>query len=93
MNINVQSSENVPSYQNELMRVFKKLFRIFQLSSIANIGDLPYGVLGTTPKFGLREGNELVPVFTSSKQRRKLRGRTGRKRKSALQVQNLLFTY
>ena len=38
---------------------------------MANIGDLFYGVLGTAPKFGLREGIEFAPVFTSSKQRRK----------------------
>ena len=38
---------------------------------MANIGELPYGVLGTPPKFGLREEIEFVTVFTSSKQRRK----------------------
>ena len=27
---------------------------------MANVGQLPYGVLGTAPKFGLREEIELV---------------------------------
>ena len=31
----------------------------------------PYGVLGNAPNLGLRKVIELVPVFTSSKQRRK----------------------
>ena len=46
---------------------------MFDFSSLemANIGELPYGVLGTAPKFGLREEIEFVPVLTSSKQRRK----------------------
>ena len=38
---------------------------------MANVGKLPYGVLGTALKFGLSEEIEFVPVFTSSKQRRK----------------------
>jgi len=38
---------------------------------MANIGELPYGVLGTGPKFGLSKETEFVAVFTSSKQRRK----------------------
>ena len=36
-----------------------------------NIDELHYGVLGTAPKFGLREEIEFVPLFKSSKQRRK----------------------
>ena len=36
-----------------------------------NIGELPYGVLGTVPKFGLREEIEFVPLLTFSKQRLK----------------------
>ena len=61
---------------------------------MADTGELSYGVLGTAPKFRLREVFEFVPVFTSSKQRRK------RKftvvfvhvvKKSALDVQNLLL--
>ena len=36
---------------------------------MANTGELPYGFLGTAPKFGLREEIEFVPVFTSSKQK------------------------
>ena len=38
---------------------------------MANTGELPYGVLGTATKFGLSEETEFVPVFMSSKQRRK----------------------
>ena len=30
---------------------------------MANVGELPYGVLGTAPKFGLREEIEFAPVF------------------------------
>ena len=71
-------------------------FLNFYLNSfkMANIGELPYGVYVTAPKFGLREETEFVPVFTSSKRRRK------RKftvlfvqvvKKSALDVQNLLL--
>ena len=36
---------------------------------MANKVELPYGVLGTAPKFGLREEIEFFPVFTSSKHR------------------------
>ena len=28
-----------------------------------NVGELPYGVLGIAPKFGLREEIEFAPVF------------------------------
>ena len=38
---------------------------------LANIGELPYGVYVTAPKFGLREETECVLVLMSSKQRRK----------------------
>ena len=58
------------------MYFLKKLFRfssLFQLSyyKMENIGELPFGVLGTVPKFGLREEIEFVPLLTFSKQRRK----------------------
>ena len=58
-----EGKENVLSYLNEC---------VFNLNSLkmANIGELPYGVLETAPKFGLREEIKFVPVFTSSKQRR-----------------------
>ena len=36
---------------------------------MANKGELPYGVLGNVPKFGLREEIKFVPVLTSSKHR------------------------
>ena len=71
-------------------------FKAFNSLKMANIGDLFYGVLGTAPKFGLREGIEFAPVFTSSKQRCK------RKftdvfvqvvKKSALNVHNFFFIY
>ena len=53
------------------MHFLKKLFRfssLFQLSyyKMENIGELPYGVLGTVPKFGLREEIEFVPLLTLS---------------------------
>ena len=44
-----EGNENVPSYQN------KYVFFNFYSLKITNIGELPYGVLGTVPKFGLRE--------------------------------------
>ena len=58
-------------YQNEC--AFFNFFAAISVNSlkIANIGELPQGVLGTAPKFGLSEEIEFVPVFTSSKQRRK----------------------
>ena len=62
---------------------------------MANIGKLPYGVLGTALKFGLSEEIEFVPVFMSSKQRRKNKfftvGFVQFVKKSALDPQNLLF--
>ena len=73
----------------------KKLSRFSFISlKIANIGELPYGVLATAPKFGLREEIELVRVFTSCKQRRKRKFNVvfvQVLKKSALHVQNLLF--
>ena len=79
-----EGNENVLSYQMNAR---------FLLNFFAFIS---YRVLGTTPNFGLKEETEFVPVLTSSKQRRK------RKftvvfvqvvKKSALDVQNLLFIY
>jgi len=61
---------------------------------MANVGELPYGVLGTAPKFGLREEIEFVPVFTSSKQCRKRKFNVvfeQDEKESAMHVQNLLF--
>ena len=77
------------------VRFFTKNF-YFNSLKMADTGELSNGVLGTAPKFGLREVFEFVTVFTSSKQRRK------RKftvvfvhvvKKSALDVQNLLFSF
>ena len=61
---------------------------------MANIDELPYGVLGTALKFGLREETEFVPVFRSSKHRCKRNSTVvfvQVVKKSALDVQNLLF--
>ena len=72
-----ESNKNVPSYQNECVFLFCfVLFFVlfcfyFNSLKVANIGELPYIVLGTAAKFGLREEIEFVPVFTSSKQPRK----------------------
>ena len=66
-----EDNKNVPSYQNEGLFFFLNFFRVDFSLKMANIGQLPYGVLGTPPKFGLREETEFVAVFTSSKQRRK----------------------
>ena len=64
---------------------------------MANTGELPYGVLGTATKFGLSEETEFVPVFMSSKQRRKRKFFTmvllQVAKKRALDVQNLLFLH
>ena len=69
--------------------------RCFNSLKIANISELPYGVLGTAPKFGLREEIEFVPVFTSSKQCRKKKKCNVLfvqvEKENALDVQNLLF--
>ena len=79
-----------------LFYFFFKRFSRFPFISLkmANIGKLQYGVLGTAPNFGLREEIKLVPVFTSSKHRRKRKFNVvfvQVLRKSALHVQNLSF--
>ena len=53
------------------MRAFFDISAFTSVISLkmANKGELPYGVLGTAPKFGLGEEIEFVPVFTSSKHR------------------------
>ena len=61
---------------------------------MAKKDEFPYGVLGTAPKFGLREEIEFVPVITSSKHRCKRNFTVvfvQAVKKSALDVQNLLF--
>ena len=90
-----EGNENVPSYQND-MRAFFNFSAFISVNSLkmANIGELPYGVLGTAPKFGLREETEFVPVFRSSKHRCKRNSTVvfvQVVKKSALDVQNLLF--
>ena len=68
-----ESDKNVSSFQNECA-FLKKLIGVYlNYLKMANIGELPFGVLGTTPncKFGFREEIKFVPVFTSFKQRRK----------------------
>ena len=91
-NVDAKGKENVPSYQNVCV-FLKKLFCVYfrQLSQLANIGELPYGVLGTTPNFGL-----ICPCvyFLSSKHCR--RGKftvvfLQVVKKSTLDVYNLLF--
>ena len=77
-------------------RFFFNFFAFISVNSLkmANLGELPYGGLGTAAKFGLREGTEFAPVFTSSKQRRKRKFTVVYVqvvKKSALDVQNLLF--
>ena len=76
------------------MRFFL-LFRFyFNSLKVANIGERPYGVLGTASKFRLREEIEFVPVFTSSKQRRKRKFNVvfvSVVKKSVLLVPNVLF--
>ena len=77
------------------MNVFFLLFRFyFNSLKLANIGERPYGVLGTASKFRLREEIEFAPVFTSSKQRRKRKFNVAFVqvvKKSLLHVQNVLF--
>ena len=49
---------NVPSYQSEMHAFFFFNFSAFisvNPLKMANIAELPYGVFGTAPKFGLRE--------------------------------------
>ena len=52
-----EGKENFPWYQNECMcGFFYTFFRVyFNSLKMANIGELPYRVLGTASKFGLRE--------------------------------------
>ena len=46
---------------------------------MANTGELPYRVLGTAPKFGLREETEFVPMYLRpGKQHRKRKFSVGR---------------
>ena len=69
--MNIGRQKNVPSYEDECVFFFE-LFRVyFNFLKIANIGELQYGVLGTAPKFGLREEIKFVPVFKPSNQRPK----------------------
>ena len=61
-----EGNENVLGYQNECTGFF--FFNLFALIyfislQMANVGELPYEVLGTAPKFGLREEIEFAPVF------------------------------
>ena len=91
-----EGNENVLRYQNECAFFFFNFFAFISVNSLkmANLGELPYGGLGTAAKFGLREGTEFAPVFTSSKQRRKRKFTVVYVqvvKKSALDVQNLLF--
>ena len=55
-----KDNKNVPSYQNEGVVFFFNFFRVDFSLKMANIGELPHGVLGTPPKFGLREEIEFV---------------------------------
>ena len=57
---------------------FEKLFPVyFNCLKMANIGQLPNGVLGSAPKFGLIEEIELVFVSTSPEQRCKRKFNVG----------------
>ena len=88
--------ENVLSYQNECAFFNCFAFIFFNSFKMADIGELPKGVLRTAPKFGLREEIEFVPVFTPSKQRRKRNFTVvflQVVKKSALDVQNSFFIY
>ena len=58
-----EGNENVPSYQNDCAFFLSSFSRFFNSLKIANISELPYGVLGTAPKFGVREEIEFAPVF------------------------------
>ena len=78
-----EGNKNVPRYRGD-----------FNSLKMANVGKLPYGALGTVPKFGHGEEIEFVSVVTSSKQRRKRKFNVvfvQVVKKSALQAQNLLF--
>ena len=91
-----EGNENVPSYQNEMRAFFLNFSTFIYVDSLkmANKVELPYGVLGTAPEFGLREEIKFVPVFTSSKHRCKRNFTVvfvHVVKKCALDVQNLLF--
>ena len=98
-----EGNENVPSYQNRKCELFFFNFSAFiSVNSLkmANKSEFSYGVLGTAPKFGLREEIEFVPVLTSSKHRCKRNFTVvfvQVVKKSALDVQNFKccfsFTY
>ena len=70
---NDEGNENVSSYRNECLFLFLFWnFRVyFNAVKMAYISELPTESRGPHPRFGLREEIELVPVFTSFKQRRK----------------------
>ena len=74
---------------------FFLLFRFYFSSlKLTNIGERPYGVLGTASKLRLREEIEFAPVFTSAKQRRKREFNVvfvQVVKKSVLHGQNVLF--
>ena len=61
---------------------------------MANVGELPYEVLGTAPKFGLREEIEFAPVFvlkTTLQEEIWLRVRTGCNEKRAARTKFVVF--
>ena len=75
-------------YQNECAFFFFNFFAFIAVNSlkIKSIGELPYGVLGTAPKFGLREEIDdelplcLRPPNNGTKGNKKGRVRTGCKK-------------
>ena len=70
--MNIGRHGNDEGEGNKMNARFFSLVRVyFDSLKIENIGQLPYRVLETAPKFRLREEIEFVPVSTSSKQRRK----------------------
>ena len=79
------------------MRFFFNFFEFISINSLkmANIGELPYGVLGTAPKFGSAKKLNLSLCLRPLKQRRKRKFFTvvflQVVKKSALDVQNFLF--
>ena len=96
MNIGPSATRTARATKTSLAIKMNARFKLlFQLSQNGRyIGELPYGVLETAPKFGLREVIEFVPVFTSSKQRRKRKFTVvlvQAVEKSAQDVQNLWF--
>ena len=62
---------------------------------MVNVGELPHGVLGTAPKFGLREEIEFVPVClrppNNVKKENLSRVRTGCKEKRAAHAKFVVF--